>query len=244
MEQKNSGFGRRLAEVISAQRISKAQLAQRVGISRWAVGRYSRYIKEGRIPGADILYKMSRVLGMSMEELLQGQRPIAREVQGNVQPLYPPELVILAPEEAKARMQGHERLEDFIPIRLLSDAAAAGNPLFINDNDIEGYCLIYNSWCKNPEMTTCVRVKGDSMAPVLPDGSIVAVNHDKKSLGELKGKIVVARVEEGITIKYLHYDDKYYILSPANQNYLPIYISRHTENVLIGRVEWFWGRFE
>jgi len=50
--------------------MTKAQLADVVGVSPTAIGNYCN----GRIPRADELHRISRTLGVSMEELLTGEK--------------------------------------------------------------------------------------------------------------------------------------------------------------------------
>ena len=60
----------------------------------------------------------------------------------------------------------------------------------------------------DPERLLAVKVAGDSMEPVLRKGDIVVVDRTRRSLKELRGKIVVARVDDGIVVKYLDFDPK------------------------------------
>jgi phage repressor protein C with HTH and peptisase S24 domain len=91
-------------------------------------------------------------------------------------------------------------------------------------------------------MTTCVRVHGDSMSPLLPQGSIAAINHEERSPEMLKGKIVAARVDDGVIIKYFDYTKNLFVFYSENKQYEPVFVEKSHENVIIGKVEWFWGR--
>lgn len=112
--------------------------------------------------------------------------------------------------------------DDFAFVKLLSDSAAAGNPREINDNDIEGWCVIHKSTLRHPASTICIRVKGDSMEPILPDGSIVGVNHAMQDPDALAGKIIAAYADEGVTIKRLWMNKGGYILVSENRSRPPM----------------------
>lgn len=62
-------FGNRISELMKMRNISNAQLTELAGVSKNNVGNY----KNGQIPNANILYKLSQILGASMEYLIAGK---------------------------------------------------------------------------------------------------------------------------------------------------------------------------
>jgi transcriptional regulator with XRE-family HTH domain len=62
-------FGKRLEDKMKLCKIKKKTLAEIIGVSPSAVG---RYINEGRIPEAPILLKIAHTVNISMEWLLTG----------------------------------------------------------------------------------------------------------------------------------------------------------------------------
>jgi len=140
----------------------------------------------------------------------------------------------------------HVAPDDYLPLPLLKDEIAAGPPREIRDEDVEeSPALIYASWCPDPEDMVCVRVRGDSMEPTLHDGDIVAVNHAARDPRRLKGKVVALRWEGGATVKrlikvktgeYCGRPD-----NPASDEYVHVF-PEELDRVLIGKVEWWWGR--
>lgn len=146
---------------------------------------------------------------------------------------------IVSPEEAK----GLQVSDDFVPVRLLSDPAAAGTPREIDPTDVEGYCLIYKKWITHAKDTTCIRVAGDSMHPTLQDGSIVAVNHAVREVKKLINKIVAANVnDEGVVVKWLRQTGSgRWILESENRDH-PI-LDIEDGSRIIGKVEWAWSLF-
>lgn len=129
----------------------------------------------------------------------------------------------------------------FLP--LLVDSAAAGNPREIKDDDVEEWCIVHRNAVRHPGATACIRIKGSSMEPLLPDRSIVAVDHSRSDPDALLGKIVAAYHEEGVTIKRLFYDNNGPILVSENRAYKPKRLDQDTDRI-IGAVEWAWIHFD
>lgn len=237
--------------------LTQAEFARVLGIKQQ---QYSRYESGRRIPPDEVLVRAARYANLDVQAILSqpvmSQPVVAQpvvhypaETEGagligeRLHPLSP-EVRIVAPEEVKGRLERLERLENYIPIPLVADRAAAGDPLLIDEHDIEGYAVIYQSWLSESGRYACVRLRGDSMHPVLDDGDIVAINHARTDPAALRHKIVAARVPgEGVTIKYLNWDERSWILEPENRQHRPIYVPKEQE-VVVGAVEWCWRRFK
>jgi repressor LexA len=74
---------------------------------------------------------------------------------------------------------------------------------------------------ENKEATYIMRVKGDSMIEAgICDGDMVIVERTKDFP---VGKIVIASVDGGWTMKYLRKKNGQFFLEPANKKYKPIY---------------------
>ena len=86
-----------------------------------------------------------------------------------IQPLS--ELTILTPEEYRKRLGDVEGPEAYSAIPLVVDPVAAGESVVIEDKNIESFVIIHSRWVP-PGRVTAVRVKGDSMLPTLPEGSL------------------------------------------------------------------------
>lgn len=222
--------------------LSQAEFARLLGIRQQ---QYSRYESGRRVPPDDVLLRAARYANLDVQRLL-AQPVLAPEGAAVIgERLHPlaPEVRIVAPQELRGRLERLERVENYIPIPLVADRAAAGDPLLIDEHDIEGFAVIYQSWLSESGRYACVRLRGDSMRPVLDEGDIVAINHARRDPALLRGKIVAASVPgEGVTIKYLNWDERSWVLEPENRAYRPIYVPKDQE-VLVGAVEWCWRRF-
>jgi transcriptional regulator with XRE-family HTH domain len=74
MAEKSLEFGSRLDEIRNDKGLTQQNLADLVGIKQPTI---SSYINDGRIPEAPILFKLSKVLDISMEDLLVGKQKIS-----------------------------------------------------------------------------------------------------------------------------------------------------------------------
>jgi len=166
-----------------------------------------------------------------------------RTSRGGQRPLPSADLRLIAPADWDDRFRALERLDHYVPIPVLRDAAAAGSPREISEADIDGYALIYYAWCPNPANFTCVRVRGDSMAPILHDGALVAIDHAQRDPLLLHQKMVAARHEGGVTIKWLERrPDNSLALVPENKAHPNLVLPRTADNPIVGLVAWWWNR--
>jgi SOS-response transcriptional repressor LexA len=118
----------------------------------------------------------------------------------------------------------------------------------ISENDIEGTCLIHASKLRRGGEYQAIKVKGDSMIPVLSDGDIVAVDVKQRNPRDLNNKIVVAKVsEQEVTIKLLKVfpgQFRFIALNPEYEQNHPPLITPAKDDVLLGKVVWAWKSFE
>ena len=89
-----------------------------------------------------------------------------------------------------------EKLQ-LVTIPVLKAVAAShgergGHPSSLLSGPIESMIAAPKDWCPNPNTTSCLRVRGTSMVPLIPDGCIVAVDSSQADHMRLDGKIVVA----------------------------------------------------
>jgi SOS-response transcriptional repressor LexA len=83
----------------------------------------------------------------------------------------------------------HLKKQKLVAIPLLKVVAAAhGEP-----GGHSSSLAAPKDWCPNPATTSCLRVRGDSMSPLIQDGCILAVDSSQNDQTQLNGKIVIAR---------------------------------------------------
>ncbi len=119
---------------------------------------------------------------------------------------------------------------------LVSDPAGAGRGALHESKNIEGQLSL------PPDLVTgevaCVRVHGDSMEPLIPDRSVVAVDCLQVNARKLLGKVIAAQHDvEGVVVKRLRSHEGKLILVSENPIYPPIEFKPGWR--IAGRVEWW-----
>lgn len=108
--------------------------------------------------------------------------------------------------------------EDEVP---LVGKVAAGLPIEAIENVEKSIPVPAGLFRQRP--TYLLRVQGDSMKDAgILDGDLIAV---RKSNMARSGQIVVARIDEDVTVKTLHIGSQGVTLLPANDAYEPIHVS-------------------
>lgn len=108
---------------------------------------------------------------------------------------------------------------------------AAGNPILAQEH-IEDYCEIPPSFFR-PAADFMLTVRGDSMVEIgIHDGDLLAVH---KTSEASNGEIVVARIDDEVTVKRLQRGkQKHQItLLPENADYSPIEVDLRTQDFAI-----------
>ncbi len=110
---------------------------------------------------------------------------------------------------------------------------AAGSPILAEEN-IEGSVVIDPSFLKKTENCFALKVKGDSMieAGIFEDDLVIIVPQTNATNGD----IVVARINDEITVKVYEYKNQVIKLIPQNKNYSPIIIENKNEFSIVGKV--------
>lgn len=96
------------------------------------------------------------------------------------------------------------------------------------------------SWCANPAYTSLLRVKGQSMEPVLRNGDLVAVDSFQTERRELYGQlVVVANEETGLSVSRLRRYDTLDVLQAENRQYEPVILNKAAGWRIVGKVVWW-----
>ena len=150
------------------------------------------------------------------------------------------ETVIVAPESVSDSVSS-----EFVAIALypLSELA---DPI-LDPGTAEGHVLAYRSWLPNPSETIGVRLSDEAMHPILPAGSIVAVDRSVTDPRKLHGQIVAARPNGNPIIRWLEVSGRHVILRPNQTGkefpLIPIEFDPNDSQLVVGQVVWSWSRF-
>ncbi len=148
--------------------------------------------------------------------------------------------IVVAPENLPARMTSEFEAVKLFPLDELC------NPT-LDAGRIEGHILAYRQWLPNPLQTVGVRLTDDAMNPILPSGSIAAIDRSINDPMELRGRIVAACPDGIAMIRWLDVSGRHLILRPNQGGHefplVPVEMGEDATNVVIGQVVWSWSRF-
>lgn len=106
---------------------------------------------------------------------------------------------------------------------------AAGEPILAQEH-VEDYCEIPASWFK-PSADFLLEVHGESMINIgIMDGDLIAVH---KTETARNGEIVVARIEDDVTVKRYQKNRNKVILFAENDDFEPIEVNLKESNFAI-----------
>jgi SOS-response transcriptional repressor LexA len=136
-----------------------------------------------------------------------------------------------------------------VQIPLLKDAAAAGTPRQMQEEEIDEILPLPASLCPHPDKIVCFRIAGDSMSPLLEEGYIVAVDTDQHDQARLNAQMVAARDPEGgVTVKWLRRVGRDWMLVPqhTSKRHQPVILTRGGNDEgaswqIVGKVLWWIG---
>lgn len=110
---------------------------------------------------------------------------------------------------------------------------AAGSPIMAEEN-LEGSIVIDPGFLKKDADSFALKVKGDSMIEAgIFEGDLVIISPKANAVN---GDIIVARVDDEVTVKIYENKNNQIKLVPQNKLYQPIVIEEKNEFSIVGKV--------
>jgi len=174
--------GQRLRRARADLGLRQVEMARAVGVTQSSIAAYET---DRRQPPLPVALAFEHVFRISHRWLLhaQGERLV------RAGPLRP---AILACARERRALEDGTDADRYIAVPCLRDPADAGAET-ITTEQIEEYCLMRQRVAPHPQRVRCLRIRGDAMAPTLPEGSTVAVDTTPVPLRNLEGRVVCAR---------------------------------------------------
>ena len=230
-------------------KLSQAGLGARIGFSAMTVSRWERGAQEPPSHGYIGLGNLSRDAecwffweraGLRSEDVLRVLPTIQRSTSTST--LHNLEIVAAG----SGRKRPKTRLQ-LVAIPLLKVAAGSGkegdNLPLLSDAPVESMIAAPVDWCPNPSYTSCLRVRGNSMLPLIHDGFVVAVDASETDLSKLDGKIVIAWHKDiGLTISRFRRFDHTEVLQPENIEYEAVTLGPKQTWKVVAKVLWWVGK--
>ena len=230
--------GRRLALFRNSLGMNQRDFAASLGVSPGRVGMLE---SGGATLSRGFLQKISDRYRVSADwllhgtgEMLQTSLPGHAGRHGRIEPPQDDR-----PGHGDFRFEGHE----FSMIRRLDLSVSAGNGLIeVEGGEVESLAFS-NAWLArqriNPDLAVLVRVRGDSMAPGIPDGGLVMV-HLPERIVETSGVYAFTRGEESFVKRIAPVSRKpaAWLITSDNNAYPPETVSGPALNDIrvVGRV--------
>lgn len=137
---------------------------------------------------------------------------------------------------------------ELVAIPLLKIVAATNgnrgdNMPILQEAPIESMIAAPKNWCPNPTSTYSLRVRGNSMKPLIYDNYILVVDSSQTNRAKLDDKIVIAwHKDVGLTVSRFHRYDHTEVLLPENREYESITLDRKNNWKIIAKVLWWIGK--
>jgi SOS-response transcriptional repressor LexA/DNA-binding XRE family transcriptional regulator len=233
------------------RKLTQGGLARQLNTSAMAVSRWERgeaqppaeaYIQLGHLAGDPLCWFFWGRAGLSTADLMRilpaARRRLRQGGIANVQVVH-----------AGAGKVSSLKPTDFVAIPLLPVSAATPGELAEQVADLdqlkpEAIWAAPAEWCPNPTRTISLRVKGNSMSPLILDGYIIAVDTSEVSRDDLVGQIVVAwnTAEKRLVVSRLIRFDHTDALVSDQREYQPILLASEFKWQILGRVLWWTGK--
>ena len=175
-------------------KLSVSDLADISGVCERSIRQY----EAGRSdPSASNLERLATALGVRMEWLVTARGPRSNDprdvYRGSAAVAVPPErLHDDAVENAAAARRLARNTGDFCVLPRLDSQEALASEDMLSPERVVGPAFFYAKWCPSPLRTDCVRVEDDTMAPGIPQGALVGVDHTQRGVLESRGAVVAA----------------------------------------------------
>lgn len=229
--------------------LNQAEFGGQLGISAMAVSRWERgvaepsgeiYIRLGNLAGDPLCWFFWKQAGLRLSDVTRVLPGVSRRLAE----IQIPELNFV---RAGYRANPTLKKESLVAIPLLP--VSAGTPGTYGDNidlaevSAESVLAAPGEWCPNPESTVCLRVKGNSMSPLILDGYIIAIDTSDIENDKLVGDIVVAaHSEKGLLVSRLIRFDHTDALVSDQREYGTVPVTPGSEWRILGKVLWWTGR--
>ncbi len=228
--------------------LSQTSFGQALHSSAMAVSRWERgtqepaahsYIEIGNLAGDPDCWYFWECAGLRTEDLMR----VLPKLRSR---LHQPTVnfqIVRAGGSLKRPKEAQLVASPLLKVVAASHGEKGDSTPILHDSPVEGIIAAPKDWCPNPASTNCVRVRGNSMSPLIHDGYILAVDSSQNDRGKLDGKIVIAwHKDVGLTVSRFRRYDHTEVLHPENQEYGSITLDRRNKWKILARVLWWIGR--
>ena len=215
-----------------------------MGVSRWERGAQEpsshSYIELGNLAGDPDCWFFWARAGLRSEDLMRVMPKLRKRYEEiKTEPIQ----IVHAGGANKKRAK-----TQLVAVPVLKIVAPTGPEIgdeapILSEIPVESVIAVPQEWCPSPASTYSLRVRGNSMNPLVYDGYILVVDSAQTNRAELSNKIVVAWHKIfGLTVSRFRRYDRTEVLQPENRDYEPITLNRSNKWKIVGKVLWWIGK--
>jgi len=246
---RSSEAAQRIRALRGKMKLNQLHFGRRVHSSAMSVSRWERgllepsaetYIQLGYLAGDPDCWDFWRHAGLRSEDLMRVVPAIREQLSDNR--LTKVQVVVADKRVSK------KQISNLVAIPLLPVVAAAPGEEGSHHTDLyqvrpDAVFAAPGPWCPHPEFTTCLRVKGSAMVPLLQNGYVIVVDTSQVNASEIESGdiVVVSHESNGLVVARLMHYDSVEVLVPENREYESIILSSSAWRV-VGKVLWWIGQ--
>ena len=210
-----------------------------MGVSRWERGAQEppshSYIELGNLAGDPDCWFFWGRAGLRSEDVMR-VLPKLRSRSSDNQDFE----VVHAGTSAKKPQKTQLVAIPLLKLVAATDGETGDNIPMLHEAAIESMIAAPKEWCPNPSSTYSLRVRGNSMNPLIYSDYILVVDSSQTDRAHLDGKIVIAwHKEVGLTVSRFRRYDHTEVLHPENREYPSTTMDRKNNWKIIARVLWW-----
>ncbi|HTC62014.1 MAG TPA: S24 family peptidase [Candidatus Saccharimonadales bacterium] len=215
-----------------------------MGVSRWERGAQEpsshSYIELGNLAGdPDCWFFWSRA-GLSSEDLMR----VVPKLRNRFKLSDTASIEIVHAGVAGKKLKKAQLVAiPLLKVVATTDGEKGDDVPMLHDAPIESMLAAPKEWCPSPASTYSLRVRGNSMNPMIYDGFILVVDSSQTNRTQLNGKIVIAwHKNSGLTVSRFRRYDHTEVLQPENREYESVTLDRNNNWKIIAKVLWWIGK--
>jgi len=235
-----------ISELRQSLNLSQSVFGGRLNSSAMSVSRWERgtqepsagsYIELGNLAGVPVCWYFWGRAGLQTEHLMRVMPKLGKRFSRT-------RTVVL---QSAAAGSGSKIpvAPQLVAIPLLEVVAAShgergDSSAILHDAPVESMIAAPKDWCPNPSATTCLRVRGNSMMPLITEGAILVVDSSQIDSAKLNGKVVIAwHRDMGLTVSRLQHYDHTTVLQPESRDYESIVLDSEHKWKIVAKVLWW-----
>ena len=228
-------------------KISQSEFGKQLNSSAMAVSRWERgvqeppaniYIQLGNITGDPECWYFWGRAGLQSDDLMR----VLPSIRSRLRKDRLPNLEIVHAGAKPATNKKNQLVAiPVLPVVAATHGEKGDSAVSLDQARPEAMFAAPVDWCPNPAYTSCLRVRGRSMMPLVHDGYIIVVDTSQTNRRKLYGSLIVAaHKERGLVLSRLQRFDDTEVLVPENREYESIPISGPGWRV-VAKVLWWIG---